>query len=55
MLSGDEAVQYADNIAAALLREFHPEESERGLMTYYGEDDSRQQGQVLPHYRRSPP
>ena len=39
MLGGDEAVQYADNIAAALLREFHPEESERGLMTYYGEDD----------------
>ena len=39
VLSGDEAVQYADNIAAALLREFHPEESERGLMTYYGEDD----------------
>ena len=39
VLSGDEAVQYADNIAAALLREFHPEEAERGLMTYYGEDD----------------
>ena len=39
VLSSNEAVQYADNIAAALLREFHPEEAERGLMTYYGEDD----------------
>ena len=39
VLSGDEAVQYVDNIAAALLREFHPEEAERGLMTYYDEDD----------------
>ena len=31
---------YADNILAAILRERRPEESERGLMEYYGDDDS---------------
>jgi hypothetical protein len=31
-LDSRQALQYADNIAAALGREFHPEEAERGLM-----------------------
>lgn len=35
-----EAVGYADNILAALLRERHSEESGRGMMTYYGKNDS---------------
>ena len=39
-LSGREAVAYADNITAALLRERHPDEVERGMMTYYRENDS---------------
>lgn len=34
-----EAAKYLDNISAALLRERHPEESERGMMTYYDKDD----------------
>ena len=38
-LDSRQALQYADNIAAALGREFHPEEAERGLMKYYHEDD----------------
>ena len=39
-MSSYEAVQYLDNISAALLRERHPEESERSMMTYYDEHDS---------------
>jgi len=39
-MSDDEAVDYADNIVAALQRERMPEEAARGLMTYYREDDS---------------
>ncbi|NLU25295.1 MAG: DUF4314 domain-containing protein [Clostridiales bacterium] len=34
------AVEYADNIAAAIVRERLPEETDRGLMHYYHEDDS---------------
>ncbi len=33
-------LEYADNILAAILKERRPEESERGLMEYYGKDDS---------------
>ena len=33
-MSDREVVEYADNITAALLRERHPEEAERGMMTY---------------------
>jgi len=42
-LDSREAVSYADNIAAALLRERHPDEAQRGLMTYYSEHDSLDQ------------
>lgn len=35
-----EAVAYIDNIAAALLREQLPEESERGLMAYFDGNDA---------------
>jgi hypothetical protein len=42
-LSSHEAVEYADSISAALLRERHPEEAERGLMRYYHDDDSLNQ------------
>ena len=38
-LDSREAARYADSIAAALGREFHPEEAERGLMKYYRADD----------------
>lgn len=38
-LSASEAVSYADNIAAALLRERRPNETERGMMTYFDGDD----------------
>ena len=34
------AVEYADNIAAAIQRERLPKETDRGLMHYYNEDDS---------------
>lgn len=39
-MSDREVVEYADNITAALLRERHLEEAERGMMTYYDKDDS---------------
>ena len=39
-LCGHKAVWYSDNITAALLRERHPDEAQRGMMTYYSEDDS---------------
>ena len=42
-LNSREALQYADNISAALYRERHPEEAERGLMKYYHEEDSLNQ------------
>ena len=35
-----EAAAFVDNIAAALLRERLPEESERGLMTYFDRDEA---------------
>ena len=38
-MSDREAVGNADNITAALLRERHPQEAERGMMTYYDKDD----------------
>jgi hypothetical protein len=39
-MTDSEAAEYAPQISAALLREHMPEETERGLMEYYGEDDS---------------
>lgn len=39
-LTDQEAVGYADMIREALLKECAPEESERGLMIYYHENDS---------------
>jgi hypothetical protein len=38
-MTDSEAAEYAPQIIAALLRERHPEEAERGLMEYYNEDD----------------
>ena len=38
-LDSREAVEFADSISAALLRERHPEEAERGLMGYYHDND----------------
>ena len=38
-ITDSEAAEYAPQIIAALLRERHPEEAERGLMEYYNEDD----------------
>ncbi|MET0016683.1 MULTISPECIES: DUF4314 domain-containing protein [Eubacteriales] len=39
-LDGRTALSYEDHILAALLKERRPEETERGLMKYYGADDS---------------
>ena len=39
-LDSREAVRYTDNIVAALARECLPEEASRGLMHYYGGNDS---------------
>ena len=38
-MTDSEAAEYAPQIIAALLRERHSEEAERGLMEYYNEDD----------------
>ncbi|WP_243126678.1 DUF4314 domain-containing protein [Clostridium sp. HBUAS56010] len=42
-LGGREVLEYEDSIFSAVLRERMPDESERGLMQYYGENDSLNQ------------
>ena len=39
-LDGRTALSHEDSILASLLKERRPEETERGLMEYYGKDDS---------------
>ena len=42
-LGGREALEYEDSIFSAILRERRPDESQRGLMQYYGKNDTLNQ------------